>query len=877
MERDEILEIVLKQKESLQEMDKVVKALTKDDTLKQNQDLKQKCESLKQKVADLEEELKKVKTEKNELREKLFGIFYDQKTRNVKKTFEVLNKSKDTFVFEYETQLKAFEARFTEKIKNQLDVVQIKEDQEYIDFVNRIKELDNEVKVFVAKKLEEEARILAEAESKLKTAEDKVLTQSFTEEEVNQKLKTLNLELKFGSKFTNLVGMLLIMLSIMYGAYLTYDIFGGFISDEMKTAGIYLLGFIIIGLSEYFRKRTTKTFYSVILGGGVGVLYLATTIGYFVFDGVLSSTATMVIVAVISVATFLLATKNDVETISIFALIGGYMPLIEFSVTEGYITAMVFYTLALNLLAMFTSMKKDWKITKYVSFSLNFITTVPFMWLIISNEYWGFTPILIYTTVIMLISLGTIVYYPIKYNKEISVFEKVILCLNVFLNYSIIIYIMEIYHPDFSGYGVLILSILYFALGWLVEKKAVTQQDIFNMFYLIAIGFSFYGFEIQYGRETTNTLFIIESTILIIYGIHRNTKVFEYAGKLGMAVVTVILLATTNSVINMDIIIMGESWYMLIIANLGILAYIYYTNWGQRFTIGSKGMMGPYKVYVLLLLYRYLVFLSDKIVFALTPVYNIEYQYAVIILLICILNIAIAQFKFIKDEILEGTIAVATVILTFSLFSLGVSDMLNINIIFGFVLNGVLGVAIYYSVRDYNNDKEKILVTTAFETMILLVNALMIYCDIEFSSYYLSLSCLVVALGFIIIGFKENVSYLRKSMLVMIYVLISKIFLIDFKIDGQVARVVTLFAFGVILVLISFLYQKFAKKMYDIYGIEESEADTSERLNKLFNKIVKADTSENANDTNETETEAEEVLEEVDNTNNADENSNDKE
>ncbi len=840
MERDEILEIVLKQKESLQEMDKVVKALSKDDTLKENKDLKQKSETLRQKVADLEEELKKVKTEKNDLREKLFGIFYDQKTKDVKKTFEVINKSKDTFIFDYETQLKAFEARFTEKIKNQLDVVHIKEDQEYIDFVNRIKELDSEVKIFVAKKLEEEARIVAEAESKLKDTEEKVLNQSFTEEEVNQKLKTLNLELKFGSKFTNIVGMLLIMLSIMYGAYLTYDIFGRFISDEMKTAGIYLLGFVIIGLSEYFRKRTTKAFYTAMLGGGVGVLYLATTIGYFVFDGVLSSTATMIIVAVISIATFLLATKNDVEIISIFALVGGYMPLIEFSVTESYITAMVFYTLALNLLAMFTSMKKEWKNTKYVSFALNLATTIPFMYLIISNEYWGFTQILIYTTVIMLISLGTIVYYPIKFNKEISVYEKIILCLNVFLNYSVVIFIMEIYHSDITGYGILVLSILYFALGWLVEKKSVTQKDIFNFFYLVAIGFSFYGFEIQYNREVTDVLFIVESTILLIYGMHSNTKIFEYCGKAGMGLVSIILLFTSNTMVNTDIIFIGESWYMLIIANLGILAYIYYTNWSQRFSLMNNDTLGVYKIYVLALLYRFLVFIADKILFVIIHNYKIEYQIAIIILLVSIFNIAIGQVKFLKDQAVKGTIAVVTTFLTIGLYTLGASDMFNINIILGFVVNTILGVGIYYSVRDFSNDKAKILVFTAFETMILLVHALMVYADVEFSAYLISLSCLAVVLGFIILGFKENVATLRKSMLVMIYVLITKIFLIDYNIDGQVARVVTLFAFGVILVLISYLYQKFAKKMYDIYGIEESEGDVGEKVNKIFEKITKS-------------------------------------
>ncbi len=860
MERDEILEIVLKQKESLQEMDKVVKALSKDDTLKENQDLKLKSETLKQKVADLEEELKKVKTEKNDLREKLFGIFYDQKTKDLKKTFEVLRNSKDTFVFEYEMQLKAFEARFTEKIKNQLEVVKIKDDQEHIDFINRIKELDNEVKVFVAKKLEEEARIVVEAESKLKETEEKILSQSFTEEEVSQKLKTLNLELKFGSKFTNIVGMLLIMLSIMYGAYLTYDIFGRFISDEMKTGAIYLLGFVIIVLSEYFRKRTTKNFYTAMLGGGVGVLYLATTIGYFVFDGVLSSTATMVIVAVISIATFLLATKNDVEIISIFALIGGYMPLIEFSVTESYITAMVFYTLALNLLAMFTSMKKDWKITKYVSFALNLATTIPFMALIISNEYWGFTPILIYSMVIMLISLGTIVYYPIKYNKVITTYEKAVLCLNVFLNYSILIFIMEMYHPDYSGYGVLILSTLYFVLGLLVEKKDISQKDIFSFFYLVAIGFSFYGFDIQYSRETTNVLFIIESTILIVYGIHRNTKVFEYAGKVGMGLVTMILLLTSDMIINSDLILINDSWYMLIIANIGILAYIYYTNWSQRYSLMNKEVLGIYKVYVLVLIYRYLVFIGDKLLFVVTRDYKIDYHIAIIILLVCIFNIALGQVKFLKDQLLKGAISLTTAVLTFGVYSLGYSDIFNINLILGFVVNTVLGVAIYYSVRDYYNSKDKILVFTAFETMILLVQALMVYAGIEFSAYFLSLSCLAVALGFIILGFRENVSLLRKSMLAMIYVLITKIFLIDYNIEGQGARVITLFAFGVILVLISYLYQKFAKKMYDIYGIKESEADTGEKINKFLEKIVKSQNIEGVESIeNIAETQVEEI------------------
>ena len=102
---------------------------------------------------------------------------------------------------------------------------------------------------------------------------------------------------------------------------------------------------------------------------------------------------------------------------------------------------------------------------------------------------------------------------------------------------------------------------------------------------------------------------------------------------------------------------------------------------------------------------------------------------------------------------------------------------------------------------------------TSICALALITSTVMAQFDIEFSSAIISTIYILVSIILLIVGFKKNYTVIRSSGLAIILCTFAKLCFIDTRSLESTWKILSYFAFGAILIIISFVYQKFSKRL----------------------------------------------------------------
>lgn len=638
-----------------------------------------------------------------------------------------------------------------------------------------------------------------------------------TEKEISKKLNSINFEFKFGSKFTSIIGILLIMTALIYGSYLTYNFFSHTISNTAKTIAIYLVGLSLLGVAEKLKTSVKKSYYTTLLAGGIGVLYLATGVGYFVFDNVLSGLTVLILVCTISITSFLLATKKDAKVVAIFALIGGAMPIIDLNFSTTIVTALSIYILGLNLLALLVSVNKNWIEIKYFTLIINFLSTSTLIINIFFNDHWHYLMIVLYITIVYLMVLAIIVYYKLKHSLEITTFEKVFISINTFIYSSAVFILFGQTFPNRLGYCALLLFAFYFSLSRAIEKYSKGQNTISNIFITTAFIYWFITIPVQFQGRIVIISLIVQSASLVCTGIYKNNKLFKILGSIAMII-------AINAILMFDDLVFNLGIYLA--CNIFIIATIYYVYWDNLYKLSSKNKKFTiYKIILMYCIYAYCFFSLQELSYHID--FPLNLNYVIFFLLTSCITIILMKLKFLHDFIFKSNMLLINAILCVLLFSTPVVSYTKTqNLIMLFLM--ILCKLVYLFSLKLNLyktllNKDYIYTILLGISIPLLTISFVQFDYFESQSYYFSILALLLTFSYIIFGFIHNYATLRKVMLVTTYSLLVKIFIFDLNYNSGVNRVIAYFSFGVVLLIISYIYQKFSNKIYKDISIPKQD------------------------------------------------------
>lgn len=721
-------------------------------------------------------------------------------------------------------ELKNLENKATKKI-DELRIMASKE----LDSTNEIfKEISN-VEKHLKEKIKEnkesfnnqKQNILDELKAEYQSLKNKEIS----EEALEKKKKYNDLEVKIGLNLINKLGMILILLGSITAMKYTYT---NWLNDYTKAGLGFLLGFLFLGVGEFFNKKNKTLFGLGLTGGGIGVLYLSVFSSYFIFD-ILNMSLSLFISFIITSLSIYLSSRYNSQTVCGLSLVGGYLPFFSYTLIEGLSGISVYiamtYLLLLNILVLMLSLKRRWIYINYISFLLN----VPcFVYLIfVSDSDWIN---ILYTITIFVMYLGITLIYPLKEKVKLKNIDLLLIGLNTFIN-SVLLYglFSAVFKFDFEGMFALFFSVFYFILAKFIERTASQEKGIEKFFYITSLTFFILVVPFQLDLDYISLGFIIESLLLISYARKYNDKKIQKAS-------FVVLITCVFSFYFIDFsfqeyISKFLFRYSVITSGLIYVLLLYAKKLKEdiEFRYEKFGaFLLKYKYFVLIHTFLYVfrlirefhlkyidpyVYIGDSFIF--------DSYFVILIGLSCLAyGYYVLNLNLIKDNItkifknilyiIAFTLALLVNLEPITRLSISNYKLFGLLILIGYnILN--LYVLKYMSLKIIK------LKNLSFDIYPVIINIYVLIISIMFISnqfdfanedFIISIAFLIAAFYSIFDGFKKNYVALRRTGLFLSIFATAKLFLYDLSFLNTLNKIIAYFCFGIVLISISYIYHR---------------------------------------------------------------------
>ena len=641
-------------------------------------------------------------------------------------------------------------------------------------------------------------------------------------------------EMKIGLHLLNKIGILMILFGVIAGFKYSYSHWvSQWVNDYVKASFFFLLGGLFIVGGEWFYQEEKEVFALGLLGGGISILYTSVFYSCFLLE-IINLVIAFSVMILISFTVIAASLRYDSKTVCSLGLFGGYLTFVTYAFNYQLIGSSLYgvmlYLLILTAAVLIISLRKRWTVLNYISFFTNLPALVFLTWQV-NNELLG----IIYVGITFIMYLVIILIYPLKYKISLNLLDLTLLGTNTVVN-SLLLYtlVRSLGLNNSTGIIALVLAAFYWRLARFIQQRMPNEDTTVFLFYGVALLLMVVLVPLQFGVEWVSVGWLIEGLLLVVYGHRKEIKVLEVSGFLLLACALIIFIR-----FEIPLILFGESYYFAIkyfaftVAQvILLLLYLVDLNEGE-ITADSdfSWWLNKFKYFVVIHTWIYLLYQSINCYNQLIAVNaNYYFYYSVVVAIISIAyGQLIKKVKLIYDNFIKH--------FSIFLYLLGDAICIGINLTLPVFLAPEeqtlkllsLLVLVVYNILVFFNFKE--LLTMVFKKkqfslewlpIILsfyLLGVITTFLAIQFrlGRHNLSFSIfyLLLALAFISYGFKEKFVYQRRLGLGLSLFATAKLFLYDLSFLNTGLKIVAYFVFGIVLLLISFIYQKMEEKLAD--------------------------------------------------------------
>jgi uncharacterized membrane protein len=307
---------------------------------------------------------------------------------------------------------------------------------------------------------------------------DKLIHESLQQKAIPKK-KT-DWEKVIGENLANKIGIGVLVLGISF--FVKYAIDNNWINEVGRVVVGLLCGGLLIGVAHYFRN-SYRSFSSVLVGGGLAVFYFTIAYAFHEYK-LLSQTAAFVIMIVITAfAVFLSLLYNRLE-LAVLATLGGYLTPFLISTGQNNYIALFTYLAILNTGLLVLAYFKQWKSINVIAL----ISTVLIYggWLIklvADDTLIPYLPAFFFATVFYLQFFAMNVISNVRLKLPFRGFDfTLLLSINV-LYFTAGYLILSDWHAGlYSGLFTASLGIINLAVAWLFYRNKNVDR---NFIYLL--------------------------------------------------------------------------------------------------------------------------------------------------------------------------------------------------------------------------------------------------------------------------------------------------------------------------------------------------------------------------------------------------------
>lgn len=839
---DKLNKLIDDQQAILDSVKAEARSISADDVYRENEELKSKIDILAKSESNLKAENDSLKKSLDNTKAALFSKAADEKLSafsSVQNRIEKVYYKKELGIG---SVLDDYERNCIKSIDDTVKVIEGYGSSQFDDILANLKALRAETQTRRAR-LEEYKN--AEFNNAVQTnfaVGESYKNAPLTEAEKQAATKQRSIESFIGLNVLGKAGILLFIIGIIMLGRFAYV----HMSDAFKGGLIYLLGIVLVAVGELFYKKEKTVFSTTLISGGVATLYAAAATCFFAFE-LYNAKVTFIICVLITAAAVILSNQVKSQVVCAFGAVGGYLPVVAIymmgfgkaaaDVTFLPISSVYFCLLAIILFAM--TYNKKWYVAQFIGYGLHLIAiggVAKCAYSLRNLTGYGYAlPLAVAFAVASFVIYLMMPGAKIVKGKPFLVKDGVLLGLNTVsgaVSVSITVHnlISNSTKADRTvGFVFLAFTLIYaFMSAFAVKEKREGSAAATAITSISGLAFSMFVVPFIFGVEYASVGWAAEGIIIALIGIQKKIDVIEYAG-LGCMIMSVIARIFGSSDMSKELAAVSFAVIVCAFWIYTVRGFVQVEQRSYKTVIYTAVEIASAYSSVGLVKYLYDNVISGPSV----KVNSVFTDYAVVIASLLVFSIIIRHglLKNRTSMLVSDLVSFGAFLTTFvgmdlhnkynEIFSyfgeiVEHNALTVINVVLLFAVNiGVilfLASAVLDIINRFAAPAWLFTMAISLSSLMLITAMAMGQFEVKFSNVIISALYIAASCIMLFVGFKRRYTVVRSGGLVLILCAFAKLCFVDTSHLDSGWKIASYFAFGAILILISYFYQRFSKK-----------------------------------------------------------------
>lgn len=690
---------------------------------------------------------------------------------------------------------------------------------------------------------------------------------------INLPKQPSDLEKIIGESWINKIGILIVVIGVAIGA--KYSIENELISPLTRIILGYLMGIGLLGFGIKLKPKF-EGYSAVLVSGAISIFYFITYFAYSFYDLIPQALA-FVMMLIFTAFTVFTAIKYNRVVIAHIGLIGAYAVPFLLSSGSGRVDILFSYMLIINLGILFISIKKDWKSLHYSAFFFTWM--IYGSWFAdksFDSNLQGYEALgLGFATAFFLVFYGVSLFNNIISKEKLDKVNIILILLNSFIYFGFGFGIFNGHSilDSYLGLFTLFNAVIHFAVLFFIKSKKLADSTLFYSTLGMVFTFITIAIPIQLDGNWVTLMWTAQGAILFWLGKTKKISIYE---KISLPILGLAFLSFLEDwsryryAVDLDIHAFWNINFLTgVFAALGYGFTVYLSIKHPDAEIEKFSPFNTIKSFylpALLVLTAYLTFrneigyffdywyestslkgkeIGETDEFSLYN-YDIEIFKNIYLLaysLVFFGGMALLNFYKFKNKVLGISAIAIGLLVLFAAQTFGVGELGELrysyingnsnkyfNVSFNYILIryplwSSIAFALWAIFKNaktqLENTKFHIFLEAVIHISILnfLSNELVTWLDIagyqDIFKLGLSILWSVYSLILVSLGIYKKKKHLRIFALVLFGITLAKLFLYDISNLSTISKTIVLIILGLLLLIISFLYNKFKDKIGD--------------------------------------------------------------
>jgi uncharacterized membrane protein len=350
-------------------------------------------------------------------------------------------------------------------------------------------------------------------------------------------------EALIGGKLLNRIGALALLIGI--GLFLKYAFDNNLISETVRVLIGTGIGFACLFGAYRSERRGFRVFAQGLAGAGIGILYLS---GYASFNyyHIVSQPVAFVLLAALTFMSLEIGSRYDSIAVSLFGWLGGILTPLMLGTGESNEAGLFGFLSFLNLGVILVLLrKKTWMGLEVLAL----IGTYTWYLVWFADYY---TPAdlpltLFFLALFWVFFHGYDLFCALRGASSLPDLRRLVAALHALTMYGALYALLETGHSGYTGLATLVAALLYGASATLVMLRAPKETGVIAQYTLAAVSLVAITAAVEFERFTIILLWAAEACCLYWLGVKKSRRYLRIAGGILFGLTAITLLALDGS------------------------------------------------------------------------------------------------------------------------------------------------------------------------------------------------------------------------------------------------------------------------------------------------------------------------------------------